>query len=280
MDSPRIAAFFDLDKTIIARSSTLAFSRPFYRGGLLSRSALLKSAYAQFVYLFGGADHDRMEQLRVSLSSLVKDWDVAQVRQIVAEALHELIDPLVYDEAVALIEEHHAAGHHVVIVSTSGVEVVDPIGRMLGADEIVATRMAVADGRYTGEIDFYAYGQGKADAVTRLAAQHGYVLADCFGYSDSVTDLPMLEAVGHPYAVNPDRALRREAASRGWPVLDFSRPVRIRSRVPGMRSRPVLTTVALVGAAGAAGMLWLRLRHPGHPVVLLLAHRWRRACQG
>src|SRR5215469_2501373 len=87
------AAFFDLDKTIIAKSSTLAFGRSFYQGGLINRRAVLKTAYAQFVYLAGGADHDQMERMREYLSALCAGWDVRQVREIVAETLHDLIDP-------------------------------------------------------------------------------------------------------------------------------------------------------------------------------------------
>ena len=122
------AAFFDLDKTIIAKSSTLAFSKSFQAGGLISRRAMLRSAYAQFVYLVGGADHDQMEKMRQFMSQLCAGWDVATVREIVAETLHHIVDPLVYDEAVSLIEEHRLAGRDIVIVSTSGEEVVGPIG--------------------------------------------------------------------------------------------------------------------------------------------------------
>ncbi|MBY8888492.1 HAD-IB family hydrolase [Streptomyces sp. PTM05] len=262
---PRTAAFFDLDKTVIAKSSTLAFSKSFYQGGLINRRAVLRTAYAQFVYLLGGADHDQMERMREYLSALCRGWNVQQVREIVAETLHDLIDPLIYDEAASLIEEHHAAGRDVVIVSTSGAEVVEPIGAILGADHVVATRMVVEDGRYTGEVEYYAYGENKAKAVAELADTEGYDLARSYAYSDSATDVPMLESVGHPYAVNPDRALRREAVAREWPVLTFSRPVRLRQRVPSLPSRPVLAlTVAMAGAAFTAGLLWYvsRRRRP------------------
>lgn len=264
---PRIAAFFDLDKTVIAKSSTLTFSKSFYQGGLMNRRAVLRTAYAQFVFLSGGADHDQMERMREYLSSLCRGWDVAQVREIVAETLHDLIDPIIYDEAASLIEEHHAAGRDVVIVSTSGAEVVEPIGELLGADRVVATRMVVgADGRFTGEVEYYAYGPTKAEAVRELAASEGYDLARCYAYSDSVTDVPMLESVGRPFAVNPDRALRREALARDWPVLSFSRPVRLKQRVPGlsMAQRPVVTAVAAVSAAAAtAGLVWYANRRRG-----------------
>ena len=165
------AAFFDLDKTVIAKSSTLAFGRPFYRGGLVNRRAVLKSSFAQFVYLLQGADEDSMDRMRDYLKALCAGWPVEQVNAIVAETLHDLIEPMVYAEAVALFDEHHAAGRDVVIVSSSGEEVVGPIGEMLGVDHVIATRMVVEDGRYTGEIDFYAYGEGKAVAVRALAAR-------------------------------------------------------------------------------------------------------------
>src|SRR5690349_24708692 len=97
------AAFFDLDKTIIAKSSTMAFSRPFHAGGLITRGAMLRSAYAQFVYLVGGADHDQMEKIRAFMSQLVEGWDVEPVKELVAETLRHVVDPLVYDEARSLL---------------------------------------------------------------------------------------------------------------------------------------------------------------------------------
>jgi HAD superfamily hydrolase (TIGR01490 family) len=256
----RPAAFFDLDKTIIAKSSTLAFSKPFQAGGLISRRAVLRSAYAQFVYLVGGADHDQMEKMRQFLSELCAGWDVQTVRDIVADTLHNIVDPLVYDEAVSLIEEHHLAGRDVIIVSASGTEVVEPIGEMLGADGVVATRMRIVDGRYTGEIDYYAYGENKAAALERLAEEHHYDLSRSYAYSDSVTDIHMLEVVGHPFAVNPDRELRRQANARGWPVLVFTKPVALRSRMRLPQSRPTLAALALGTAAAVGGAVYVAAR--------------------
>ena len=277
----RTAAFFDLDKTIIAKSSTLAFSRSFYQGGLINRRAVLRSAYAQFVYLAGGADHDQMERMRAHLSSMATGWDVGQVKVIVAETLHQLIDPLIYDEAATLIEEHHLAGRDVVIVSTSGAEVVEPIGAMLGADHVIATRMVVEDGHYSGEIEYYAYAETKAEAIRELAEIEGYDLTRCYAYSDSMTDLPMLSVVGHPSAVNPDRALRKESAARGWPVLDFHRPVRLRDRFSGVSMPPTGTLAAVAVGAGAAtaGVVWLasRRRGPARPVLARVGRATRRA---
>jgi HAD superfamily hydrolase (TIGR01490 family) len=217
------AAFFDLDKTIISRSSTLAFAPSFYRHGLISRTEAIRGACAQLIFRLGGADHQRMERIRSQVGELCRGWPADRVGEIVTRYLDEIIVPHVYPEARLLLAAHQDAGRDVIIASTSGQEVVRPIGALLGVSGVIATRMAVSDGRYTGEIELYAYGEAKARQVRELAAQRGYCLPDCFAYSDSVTDLPMLEAVGHPRAVNPDRALRKIARERGWPVLWFGR---------------------------------------------------------
>jgi HAD superfamily hydrolase (TIGR01490 family) len=249
----RTAAFFDLDKTIIAKSSTLAFSKPFFNQGLLNRRAVLKSSYAQFIFLLSGADHDQMDRMRTHLTNMCTGWDVAQVKSIVNETLHDIMTPLVFAEAADLIAAHKLCGRDVVVVSASGEEIVAPIARALGATHAMATRMVVEDGKYTGEVAFYCYGEGKAQAIRELAAREGYPLEHCYAYSDSITDLPMLEAVGHPSVVNPDRGLRREATDRGWPVLSFSRPVSLRDRIPAPSGAAIATTAAVGISALAAG---------------------------
>lgn len=225
----RTAAFFDLDKTVISGSSTLAFTRSFYRHGLISRSAMIRGAFAQAVFTRGGADQIRMERIRSQVGRLCRGWPAEGVREIVRTNLDDIIVPHLYDEARALVAGHHQAGRDVIIVSASGHEVVDPIAALLKADTVIATQMVIADGRYTGDVAFYAYGEAKATKIRELAAERGYQLAECYAYSDSITDLPMLEAVGHPAAVNPDRALRRVAAGHGWPILTFATPPRTRS---------------------------------------------------
>jgi len=275
----RAAAFFDLDKTVIAKSSTLAFGRPFFQGGLINRRAVLKAGYAQFVFSLAGADAQQMERLRAQITAMSTGWDVATVHEIVAETLHDIVDPLVYAEAADLIEEHRAAGREIVIVSSSGAEVVEPIGAMLGADRVVATRMVTLEGHYTGEIEFYAYGENKAAALREVAAEGGYDLADCYAYSDSITDLPMLSAVGHPTAVNPDRGLRKAALERGWPVREFIRPVSMRSRF-SVPPSPVVTGAAVGVGAAVVGLAWFarhRALRQATPVAAAASTvRWRR----
>jgi HAD superfamily hydrolase (TIGR01490 family) len=252
----RTAAFFDLDKTVIAKSSTLAFSKPFFDQGLINRQTVLKSAYAQFLFLMSGADHEQMDRMRSYITNMCTGWNVEQVKSIVGETLHEIVDPLVFAEAANLIADHKLCGRDVVVVSASGEEIVAPIARALGATHAMATRMVVEDGKYTGEVAFYCYGEGKVDAIKELAAREGYALEHCYAYSDSITDLPMLESVGHPTVVNPDRALRKESVARGWPVVTFSRPVSLRDRLPAAPSgAAVATTVAVGASALAAGAL-------------------------
>jgi HAD superfamily hydrolase (TIGR01490 family) len=249
----RTAAFFDLDKTIIAKSSALAFSKPFFNQGLLTRRAVLKNSYAQFLYLLSGADHDQMDRIRTHLTNMCAGWDVEQVKAIVNETLHDIVTPLVFAEAADLIAAHKLCGRDVVVVSASGEEIVAPIARALGATHAMATRMVVEGGKYTGEVGFYCYGEGKVQAIRELAAREGYPLEHCYAYSDSMTDLPMLEIVGHPSVVNPDRNLRKEANERGWPVLAFSRPVSLRDRIPAPSSAAIATTAAVGITALAAG---------------------------
>ncbi|WP_327111796.1 HAD-IB family hydrolase [Nocardia sp. NBC_01730] len=264
MDNPataggRVAAFFDLDKTVIAKSSTFVFSKPFYAQGLLNRRAVLESSYAHFLFLLSGADHDQMERMRAHLTNMCAGWDVEQVKSIVAETLHELVDPLIYAEAADLIADHKIRGHDVVIVSASGEEIVGPIAEALGASHTAATRMVVADGKYTGEVEFYCYGEGKVAAIEKLSASEGYDLSRCYAYSDSITDLPLLGAVGHPTAVNPDRNLRREATARGWPILAFSNPVSLWARFQAPSSTTLAATAAVGLSAVLAGAISYRL---------------------
>ncbi len=243
------AAFFDLDKTVIAKSSTLAFSRPLYKAGMLGRRSLLKAGIAQTFYLAFGADDDQIQRVRESLQTLTAGWDRDEVEDLVQEALDEVVAPLVYAEALFLIDDHLRQGRRVFIISASPIEIVRPLAHYIGVDEIIATRAEVdAAGRYTGELEFYAYGEGKAEEVHRLAAAEDISLEASYAYSDSVTDLPLMEAVGHPVAVNPDKDLRKVAEERGWPILEFRRKVSLRTRLA--RPVPIISGATLSVAIG------------------------------
>lgn len=257
------AAFFDLDKTVIARASMVAFGKPLYKAGLLSRWLLLRALYGQLVYLYLGADENRMARMRESALRLTRGWSQAHISEVVRETLDEVIDPIIYDEALALIRSHQAAGRKVFIISASPQEVVVPLSEYLGADEAIATRPDVDDdGRYTGDVAFYAYGPFKAEAMREVAERDGIDLSASYAYSDSITDIPMLEAVGHPVAVNPERGLAAYAEEQGWEIQTFSRDVRMRDRVS---MPPPAATAAVSGglvAVAAGGATWWWLRRP------------------
>jgi HAD superfamily hydrolase (TIGR01490 family) len=260
------AAFFDLDKTIIARSSPLALGRSFFREGLIGRSFLLKSLYAQLVFHLMGADEAKMDRMRYEAARLTAGWEVERVRQVVNEVLEEVISPLIYAEALELMFDHREAGRMIVIVSSSPVEIVEPLAEMLRVDQYIATQPQVEDGKYTGELDFYAYGPFKVDAMKELAEKHGIDLRRSYAYTDSVTDLPMLDAVGHPVPVNPDKELRRVATERGWQVQWFRKPVSMRDRFPHLKT-PELTPANRAAAVAsvvliAAAAWWVTRRSP------------------
>jgi HAD superfamily hydrolase (TIGR01490 family) len=263
------AAFFDLDKTVIAKASMVAFGRPLYRHGLISRTLVLRSLWGQLVYMHLGASEEKLARMRESVLRLTKGWEQARIRSIVAETLEAVVEPIIYSEAADLIEEHKAAGRLVVIISASPSEIVEPLGRYLDVDRVIASEARIdEDGRYSGEMAFYAYGPHKAEAMRAMAAQAGIDLSASYAYSDSATDIPMLEAVGHPVVVNPDRALARWAEERGWEVRRFVRPVRLRDRFRVPAPPPRQTAVAGAGLVGAVvgGFVWWRLRAREAPV--------------
>jgi len=250
------AAFFDLDKTVIARASVAAFGRPLYRGGLVSRTTVARALITQFVYLHLGASEDKLDRIRESVLTMARGWDRGEVSRIVRETLDIVVEPIIYAEALDLIEQHQRAGRRVYLVSASPSEIVEPLAEYLGVDGAIASRALVdADNRYTGGMAFYCYGPFKAEAMHELAQAENIDLARSYAYSDSYTDVPMLEVVGHPVTVNADRVLHRLARERGWPEVQFVRPVRLRSRMPAARiSAAVIGGV--IAASGASLVAW------------------------
>jgi len=268
------AAFFDLDKTVIAKASMVAFSGPLHRAGLLSRGLLLRAAWGQLVYTQFGASAEKLAKLRDSVLLLTRGWDHSEISAIVRETLEQVIDPIVFDEALDLIRWHQSEGRKVFIVSASPEEIVAPLAQYLGVDEALGTRAELEDGRYTGRTELYCYGPGKVELIEQVAARDGIDLQRSYAYSDSVSDLPMLEAVGHPVAVNPDRDLLRAARRNGWDVLRFSNPVPLRDRVPMPAPRQAAIgggAVVLLLGAGLAARWWWARRQPSVPATPTIA---------
>jgi HAD superfamily hydrolase (TIGR01490 family) len=215
------AAFFDLDRTVISRSSSLALAGTFRERGLIGRRQLLKARVAQFAFVRFGAGHSRVGQTAESAMAILRGLPVETMHEIVASALDSVLKPLVYREALDLVAEHTARGEESYIVSGALQEVVDGLASELGFAGALGSRAEVEDGVYTGRLERRLFGPAKADALEELAEAERLELTSSTGYTDSHTDIAFLEAVGHPVAVNPDRELRTIARARGWPIHDF-----------------------------------------------------------
>lgn len=251
------AAFFDLDKTVIAKASMVAFGREIYREGLISRRTIMRAIYGHFVYQHLGASEEKMEEVREQALALTKGWDQEEVKRIVHETLRTVVQPIIYREAADLIAEHKAAGRIVAIVSASPEEIVAPLAEFLGAHRALGTRARIdAEGKYTGLVDFYCAGPYKPVAMAALAQELDIDLDASYAYSDSATDIPMMEAVGHPVVVNPDRVLARMAKEREWPVMQFTHPIRLRDRMPVPSAKSSGVAAGVAAAALAAWVAW------------------------
>ncbi|HEY2207859.1 MAG TPA: HAD family hydrolase [Gaiellaceae bacterium] len=215
------AAFFDLDRTLLRRSSALALAGSFRERGLISRWQMLRAAGWQLLFVARGASHEAVRRGAEDGLRVLAGYTPDELRELVSEAMEPVLRPLVYAEPLRLVEEHHERGERVYIVSATLQEIVDAIAEDLGFDGALGTICEVRDGRYTGRALRALHAEAKAEALREIAQDEGFDLTECTAYSDSHTDLPFLEAVGHPVAVNPDRALRKIADERSWPLLEF-----------------------------------------------------------
>jgi HAD superfamily hydrolase (TIGR01490 family) len=216
---PGPAAFFDLDRTLLRRSSALALAPAFRAAGLISRRQLATAAAWQLLFALRGAGHDAVKRAAEDGLSVLRGYTPEELRSLVAGQMERVLKPLVYAESLDLVELHRSRGEPVYIVSATLQEIVQAIADDLGFDGALGTVCEVVDGKYTGRAIRALHAENKARCIREL----DHDLAASTAYSDSHTDLAFLEAVGHPIAVNPDRALRRIAVARGWPVLEFGR---------------------------------------------------------
>ena len=215
------AAFFDLDRTLISRSSSLSLAPAFHSRGLLPRRDRMKAALAQLVFMRYGAGTARVGQTAESAMAFLRGVPVEVLQEIVTEAVDSAFKPHVYGDALDLVARHRERDERCYIVSTALQEIVDALVAELVLDGGLGSTAEVEDGAYTGRLLERLDGPAKAEAVTQLASREGIDLHASTAYSDSSSDVPFLEVVGRPVAVNPDRLLRRVAAERGWRVLRF-----------------------------------------------------------
>jgi HAD superfamily hydrolase (TIGR01490 family) len=241
------AAFFDLDRTLLRRSSALALAGTFRQRGLISRRQLAKAAAWQMLFVLRGAGHESVRRAAEDGLIILRGFRPEEMRDLVASAMEPILQPLVYAEPLRLVEQHRERGEPVFIVSATLQEIVEGIAEELGFDGALGTTCEVRDGAYTGRAVRALHAENKASCIRELAEERGFDLAECTAYSDSHTDLPFLDAVGHPVVVNPDRELRRIAGERGWPILEFGAQAypHARRRVP-----PLLWGAAALFGAG------------------------------
>ncbi|HEX6947244.1 MAG TPA: HAD family phosphatase [Acidimicrobiia bacterium] len=239
----KAAAFFDLDRTLISGVSVLPLGVAAWRQGFVTNREIAGWAWEAILFkLFGDkGDAATADNTRKDLLTRIAGASVESLKSLEAEVTPSLI-ARVRPESRDLIEMHHSHDRDTWIVSASPQPLVEPLAASLGMTGAIGTKGEIVDGHYTGNLDGpFVYGPGKAEAVEKLAHDRGYDLALCYAYSDSVSDLPMLELVGHPVAVNPDAELAAIARQRGWPIVIFARKTKRALAVAGM-------TVSLIGS--------------------------------
>jgi HAD superfamily hydrolase (TIGR01490 family) len=220
---PTAAAFFDLDRTLMSGSSAFYFGKAVYREGMLPLHRLTRDAISTLLFKLFGASDEKSEATRDRILAAVAGQEAEQFVRLAPSVIEELL-PKIRPEAQALLDMHASAGRDVWILSASPVEIVGELAKALEITGGIGTESEIVDGVYTGRLAApFCYGEGKAEHIRRLAESHGYDLGRCYSYSDSASDLPMMQIVGNPIAVNPDRPMMAVAHRRGWPVVEFNR---------------------------------------------------------
>jgi HAD superfamily hydrolase (TIGR01490 family) len=246
------AAFFDLDRTLISGASAFPFGIEAWRQGLATSADVGKWATAALSFMIIGDKGNESRDVKGDLLSGIGGSSVRALESVGSAVMPKLV-ARVRPEARKLIKMHHEAGRDTWIVSASPHEIVEPLARSLGMTGAIGTRMKVVAGHYTGELDGpFVYGVGKAEAIEKLVSDLGYDPERSYAYSDSISDLPMMEMTGHPVAVNPDSELERVAHERGWPIVIFARRT---------KRAVAVSAVSTVAAATAAGAYALGRRH-------------------
>lgn len=243
------AAFFDLDRTLIAGSSAFILGLTAHKAGLVPTSQLLRDGWAALAFKVRGSTDGTTDEVRKRILGAVQGLRHDDLVALNAEVLPKLLAKI-RPEARRLLDLHRHAGRATYIVSAAPVELVEPLAHSLGMTAGIGTRSEIVDGVYTGRLAGpFCYGEGKVTAMEEIARWDGLDLSQCYAYSDSASDLPMLRSVGHPVAVNPDGKLERHARADGWPIVIFSQ----RTKAVLRRSAAAAGTAAVAGTSFVAG---------------------------
>jgi HAD superfamily hydrolase (TIGR01490 family) len=257
---PRAAAFFDLDKTLMEGSSAIHFGRAAYKAGMVSRRQLVRDAWANVKFRLNGSTDEGTEALKERVLRSIAGVRQRDLARLGPQVLSGVL-PRVYPQMLEQAWEHQDAGRPAYIVTAASQELAQVLARVLALDGGIGMRSEVRDGVYTGRLAGpMTYREGKAEAMRQLAEAEGIDLAASYAYSDSESDLPMLRAVGHPVAVNPDQELARVAREEGWEVVRFDKLLR------RLRITAAAAALALVGGGG--GYIAARRRTPRRRLAL------------
>jgi HAD superfamily hydrolase (TIGR01490 family) len=257
----RAAAFFDLDKTLMAGSSGIFFARAAYETGMISRGRLARDAYENLRFRLRGSTDDRADDVRKRVGEMIAGAYVRDLQRLSPRVLAGVL-PRLYPQMLARAYAHQDAGLPVYILTAASQEMADLLAHVLAFDGGLGSRSEIVDGRYTGRpAGPFNYREGKVISMRELAEREDIDLSMSYAYSDSESDLPMLRVVGHPVVVNPDSDLRRIAAAEGWEALHLDRL--------GRR----LKMLAALGAGAALASLGKAVRERGAPEAGLRAAR-------
>jgi HAD superfamily hydrolase (TIGR01490 family) len=245
----RAAAFFDLDKTLMAGSSGMQFARIAAKQGIVGKRQLVSWGFEHLRYRLRGTTDERTAEVLKVARELIAGVPAKTIDRMGPEVMAAIL-PRVYPQMLEEVYAHQDAGRPVFIVSAAGNGVVEQLAGVLGMDGGIGSRYEVdGEGNFSGRLDGpFVYGDGKVEAMREFAAAHGIDLAASYAYSDSLSDLPMLRAVGNPVAVNPDPPLAEIARAEGWQTLRFERLGR---RLVAL-AVTLLATVAGFGASRVA----------------------------
>ncbi|QPK94111.1 HAD-IB family hydrolase [Actinomyces sp. zg-332] len=242
-----VCVFFDLDKTILSTSSSMALRKPFVKAGITTRGKNFIGILSQLEYLLFGANDEKTEKMKERIANLSIGINIKQLEEITDKSFDKYIYPKCYSHMLDLIEIHKASHYETVLASASTEQIVKPIAKHLNMDHYLGTTLEVEEDEFTGNVKRFMYSKEKAFAAKKLAEQNNWDLENSYAYSDSITDLPLLELVGNPVVVNPDKELERIAINRNWRIIKTNEKQNLSSQINKIVYSITLATILLTG---------------------------------
>ena len=242
--TPRRAAFFDVDNTLVRGSTIYFLGRGMYQRGFFTKSDISRFVLANLRFRLTGTEkQDEINRFQKSAQDFIGGHNVSEIQAVAQEIYDEYVSPALWEGTIEIAQRHLNDGVEVWLVTAAPEDMATLIAERLGFTGAIGSKAAIEDGHYTGAMNGpLLHGREKATAIQELAKENGFDLANCFGYSDSYNDLPLLLTVGNPSAINPDAKLRIRALQERWPIHDFRR-MRFLNRLIG----PMVSRLAWIG---------------------------------